>query len=231
MVREPIADAGKVVFNRCQVPVHACLQQEFKLRLMELKPVDLLMLKREASYDGPWIKQRLSGMAQPRIGGQGFVRAQPRTRCAFRHIQVRTLAKDTLGRGERVAEVIRRDRLKNDLERIGLVLSGCSGEAVQTFLAPKKLDGLKTVSPFAFSYGIRRMTLRTGRVLLLALNVAHGELGRQEASQGEFESCFSGTKRQRSCQDCTACAGLNCLWRPLFDAPLSVRKFRHNSTR
>lgn len=73
-----------------------------------------------------------------------------------------------------MAEIVGRDCLEDHPEWVGLMLSWCAGKAMQTFLAPIELDGLKTVFPLALPYGIFRVTGWADRILLLGLNVRHG---------------------------------------------------------
>ena len=61
-----------------------------------------------------------------------------------------TPVEDALGLGERMAGVIRCDRLEDSRERVRLVLARLAGEAMQAFAALVKGDGVKPVLAPAF---------------------------------------------------------------------------------
>ena len=86
---------------------------------------------------------------------------------------MRTLADDALRIRHRMAEVERRDRVKNILQGIGFVSSGSAREPVLAFVALKNLKRLQTVSSLPLSNGVLRMAFRTDGVMLFGLGLVH----------------------------------------------------------
>ena len=66
--------------------------------------------------------------------------------------------------GDRVAEIEGGDGIDDEFERIGSILAGFSGKAMQAFRAPEKLERSQAISALAPSCSRLAVALRTGRI-------------------------------------------------------------------
>jgi hypothetical protein len=132
---------------------------------MYLEAVDLLVMKCIGAYDGIGAKEFSTRTAQACVGGERPGCGEPRAYGALWNVAMETLAKECLRLGERVAEIERGDALKDEFQRIGLVLAWLPGEAVQAFGALEDLQGLQAISSLALSNGARTAAGWAGRVL------------------------------------------------------------------
>ena len=64
MMRKTSFYFTEVIFERREVPVRRCSEQEFKFGLVNLETVDLLMVECEALDDGSWVEQFSPGIAE-----------------------------------------------------------------------------------------------------------------------------------------------------------------------
>ena len=122
---------------------------------MYLEAIDLLVMKCMGAYDGIGTKEFPARTAQAGVGGEWSVFGEPGADGALWNVAMEALAQETLRLGERVAEVERGGALEDDFQQIGSVLSGCTGEAVETFGALEDLQYLQTVAALPFLDGVR----------------------------------------------------------------------------
>ena len=95
---------------------------------------------------------------------------EPRADRTFGSVGARLYPKDTLGLGDRVAEVVERERFEDMPERIGFVSSGIADKSVEALGALKKLKGLQTIASPAFSHNEGRVALGAARILFFDLH-------------------------------------------------------------
>ena len=166
-VWEIMTDALEVVAQWRELALSARLKEQFKFGLVNLKPVDLLVLQRHAPDEPRWPEEFFPGTTPPPIRRERFVSAQPGTGGAFRNIDVCPVAQDALRIGQRMTEVVRRDGFKNCLERIGLMLAGFADEAMSALVALEEWSSSQTIAALAFLNDVGSFAGRTGRILLV----------------------------------------------------------------
>src|SRR5713101_3545270 len=133
---------------------------------MNLKTIHLLMMKCTSAQDGRRREQLLARRTQARVRRERPVFCQPGTDRALGDVPVKTCVQSSLGFGERVAEVERRDSLEDEPERVHLVFRWGTGKTVQAFGALENLMDLQTVAALAFLDGVFAAALRAHGVLL-----------------------------------------------------------------
>ena len=127
---------------------------------MDLMAIDLLMIEVDGPDDRLRSKEFLPIGSQARVGCERPVFCQPGTDRALGDVPVETCVQQSLGFGERVAEVERRDSLEDEPEWVRLVLRWSAGETVQAFGALENLMDLQTVAALAFLDGALAPALR-----------------------------------------------------------------------
>ena len=83
------------------------LREEVELRAVDLKAVDLLVMKCMGAYDGIGTKEFSARTAQAGVSGEWSVDVEPGADGAHRNVAVQALAQEPLRFRERVAEVER----------------------------------------------------------------------------------------------------------------------------
>jgi hypothetical protein len=81
--------------------------REDELRAVDLKAVDLLVMKRMGAYDGIGAKEFSACTAQAGVGGKRSVFGEPGADGTDRNVAVEALAQEPLRFRERIAEVER----------------------------------------------------------------------------------------------------------------------------
>jgi len=84
-----------------------CLREEVELRAVDLKALDLLVMKCMGAYDGIGAEEFSACTAQAGVGGERSVFGEPGADGARRNVAVEALAQEPLRFRERVAEVER----------------------------------------------------------------------------------------------------------------------------
>jgi len=103
------------------------------------------------------------------------VRADPGPDRSFGNVHREALADHALRIAEGVAEVVGRDRFEDHSGRVGFISSCGCGELVETLSALEYLEDSESILSPSFLDGKFCTAPRTRRVLLLALDVWHGE--------------------------------------------------------
>src|SRR5260370_42081268 len=101
----------------------ARLREEFELRPVHLKAIDLPMMERLRADDSAGRKELLSRGAEARIARERPIFAEPGADGALRDLAVEAPAHESLGLGQRVPEIERRDGLEDHPERVGPALA------------------------------------------------------------------------------------------------------------
>src|SRR5712691_12328470 len=105
-------------------------QREHELRVMYLEAVYLPVFEEAAHDNRAWIKQLFAGLTQSRVR-RDAVGGQPGVDGTVGNIHVEAAEEDGSTVGDGVAEIEGGDGVEDECERIGSILAGFSGEAVQ----------------------------------------------------------------------------------------------------
>ena len=120
---------------------------------MQLEAIDLLMMEGMRAYESFGPKEFSACKSETGVRRERTIFVEPGTNSALWDLAMVSPAHDSLCFGQGVAKIECRDAFENDLERIGLVLTCGTGEAVQTLGATKHLQDLQTVAAHAFLDG------------------------------------------------------------------------------
>jgi len=131
---------------------------------MHLKTINLAMMECVRAYDAVRRIELSCLGTQASVGRQRSVFRKPGADGPLRDVAVKPPAENVLRLRERVTEVECGDGLEHEFEGIGFVFSWRAGEAVQALGATIYLEGLETVSAFAFFGSVLAAAFGTGWV-------------------------------------------------------------------
>lgn len=142
------------------------MKKNVELRLVDLKTIDLAMLKRITTDDLVRGKKGFRVAAQPRIRRKGPMFRDPCADRAFGYLYMEAPAKNGLRFGNGITFVECGHGLKDGLQRVALVLAGVSeGKPMLALAALVHLERTHAIAALALSDGIRTVALRTWRAL------------------------------------------------------------------
>ncbi len=150
VVREVRFETLEIYGQRCESAVHGRFEKHFELRPVDLMAIDLLVIEVDGPDDRLRSKEFLPIGSEASIRSERSIFREPGTDRALGDVPVEASVQQSLGFGERVAEVERRDRLENEPKWVRLVFRWSAGETVQAFGALENLMDLETVPALAF---------------------------------------------------------------------------------
>src|SRR6266852_5966943 len=139
-------------------------QRELQLRVMYLEAVHLPVFEETAHDYRARIKQLFAGRTQSRVSRDASIGSQPGVDGTVGNIHMETASENGSSVGDRVAEIEGGDGVEDEVERIGSILAGFSGEAMQAFRALQELQCSQAISALASSCSRLAVAFRTGQI-------------------------------------------------------------------